>query len=235
MMFPSNHTSIVFLSRSSCGFSKRALNAPFMLSNSIGQSSWVDAEFFSPLSRIQGFSVKGQETIIRAVIGLLEFISPTTVVRAVPARIVNAINRKLFAWLLPHIEQEKLKVLPAFAHAIANVEWLKRAFRIASLQHISPGFIGWREPRTIGRYSPFSVPKAASTTTAASRMHSPKGLAISNMFFAAVTHTKPLNAFLTFWRKTFDGCKPTELLTCYIYASHRANYTVAPITLQGQN
>lgn len=168
---------------------KSALNSPAVFINSVAKSLYAYADFLSPFLHGQAFTVKGENTVIRSIKGLLLLCRPTAVARPIAFGVINAIEcsaKGAFA----HVSQKVSIIIPAITYPFFNVFWALGCVRIAPPFH--------RNPRAVCGSS-CNAASFWSVTATGSCVPASKGRSLNRFNITAVTLAKPKKCFPPSW------------------------------------
>ena len=174
---------------------ERAFHGPALRQTDAEGRNW-DAQFCRPLAEQLRASMKGQATVLAGIAGLLLHGGPTTVVGAVGAVIVDAVQRVQRRGSRTHVGQKGLKtVTPAVAHhnAAGTVAVIEAASWIATpLDGVAPRAIFGCAAAAMR--PPHVAEHAAFATSARRRGAARQGSSLDDGRGAAVALTAPVPA-----------------------------------------
>ena len=101
----------------------------------------IEAKMTTSISKAHALSVHYSPDIAALIPCLIEGASPSTVIREISKRGVNAINRISAYWLKPHIGKEQLKVMPPSTNCYPDAAIpgkMRDSWVLTPRQHILP-------------------------------------------------------------------------------------------------
>lgn len=165
-----------------------------------------------------------------SIVALLGLCGPLAICRAITVIVSLAFQRKIGRWPLPHVGQEVVKRLPAFAYrnATCAVIFIFRVLRIAaSLIHGLPRVIFGRSAHAM-LSQPRSLYLAMQATTR--NIRTIKTTPNDGFLVATVTTTKPVNHAVLFMKR--HSGKSTEFLPSNVFEHWRIITCQSPFPAQ---
>ena len=140
--------------------------------------------------------------------GLFSVGGPSTILRAVRAVVVDAVNGQPARWWLAHVSQEVLEFKPAVADrdAAAAVTLIGMILRIrASLFHLHPAEVSTGASHAVGTHQPTNRVPAKTSTTAGLARDQIRRHARSDSATIAAAFPALLPEFVSLWMQPQRG------------------------------